>query len=95
MTSVLSDGEIQSQLCESILKIVEKGKVEEWLEFLSPLFDKNILLDLINEIKTNEKEIIDVEEVLHVSSGQGIILNCVTNLYANIDKETLIIYDEP
>ena len=92
--SILSDREIQSQLYESILKIVEIGKIEEWLESLSPIFDEKILLDLINEIIT-EKEIVNVTDNLHVSSGQGIILNCVTNLYANINKETLIIYDEP
>lgn len=97
--SILSDKEIQSQLYESILKILERGKKDEWLESLSTLFHDNRLLDLINEIENNEKifnkKIINVHEFLHVSSGQGIILSCVTNLYANISKETLIIYDEP
>jgi hypothetical protein len=127
--SILSDEEIQSQLYESILKIMEIGKKEEWLESLSPLFHDNGLLDLIDEIEINEKiyeicidnidkilkdeielisqnydisfknickkKIIDVAKFLHVSSGQGIILSCVTHIYANISKETLIIYDEP
>lgn len=97
--SILSDKERESQLYESILKILERGKKEEWLESLSTLFHDNRLLELINQIENNEKiynkKIINVHEFLHVSSGQAIILSCVTNLYANISKETLIIYDEP
>lgn len=72
---------------------------EEWLESLSTLFHDNRLVDLIDEIENNErinkKENINILKFLHVSSGQGIILSCVTNLYANISKETIIFYDEP
>ncbi len=97
--SILSVEEMQDQLYESILKILERGMKEEWLESLSTLFPDNRLIDLIDEIEDNEKifnnKNINVLKFLHVSSGQGIILNCVTNLYANISKETLIIYDEP
>jgi predicted ATPase len=91
--SIQSYREIQSLLSESILKIDKMGKIEEWLESLSSLFHKDRLLELIHEIAINQN--VNVMEFLHVSSGQGIILSCVTNLYANITKETLIIYDEP
>ena len=125
---ILSYEEIQVQLYESILKIMEMGKIKEWSESLSPLFNEKILSDLINEIRINEriyeifmddlledlekeieinikdynvsirnifKKIVNVRKFLYTSSGQGITLNCVTDVYANIRDETLIIFDEP
>lgn len=124
--SILSYEEIQVQLYESIVKIIEIGKIKDWSESLTPVFDENVLLNLINEIKINEKiyeifiddllenldekmnikiynesiknifkKIVDVTNFLHLSSGQSTILNFATNLYSNIRKETLVIYDEP
>lgn len=101
LNNLLTDDKIQNQLFESILEINSSGKKDQWLNLLSFLFSREHLSNLMEKIKEKKNEIngknnnLNIYNYLNVSSGQGIILNCITNLLANIEEETLVLFDEP
>jgi hypothetical protein len=91
--NVFSNEIISDQLCNSIIKIDELNKTEVWTKLLAPLFSENDLKVILTKVK-NENTV-NIYDSFYFSFGQGIIFNCITHLLANIERETLVIYDEP
>jgi len=82
--AILSDEKIYDNFNKSLNKIKESGDEKTWIELLRSSFSET-QLDLDNVDGT----------LKNFSSGQAIILNCITHLLANMTKDTLVIYDEP
>lgn len=79
-------------------KIQEKGKMEEWKMILDNFLEKEIIEEFI--VKDEEFVLkVDLDGFGKVrkklSSGQTILLYIITEIFANIRYDSLIIYDEP
>ncbi|MCW7506194.1 ATP-binding protein [Leptospira levettii] len=90
---ILSESEIQNKLTQSVKQILETEFEEIWLQSLSEIFSEELLNEILESLKLDKK--IDIFKTLMISSGQGIILNFVSHILANIREESLIIFDEP
>jgi predicted ATPase len=91
-------------LLEAYKKIKHHNRVEKWKYILTNFIDEEVLKDVFinnalrgvgddNEFKINEGKFIGLIDKL--SSGQGIMLEIMTKIIANIRYDSLILFDEP
>jgi predicted ATP-binding protein involved in virulence len=82
----LSLGELKAHSRKSLELVKEKARLNDWRDILA-----KILEDEHKHILTNPDDIFD----LNLSSGQNIMLCTMTDVIANIENESLILFDEP
>ncbi|MGX7632597.1 ATP-dependent nuclease [Bacillus thuringiensis] len=83
---VISSGAIKQKIQKYLNSIEEKGLIDVWKKVLDEIFEsehRNILNDLLNG------------EDISLSSGQNLILMTMTEVIANIEHESLLLFDEP
>lgn len=79
------------KLKNSISRLKKLNRIDEWKNSLEEISNKNLLEEIYNSIvKNGSFEILD-----SLSSGQRMIVEIISNIIANIQKETLILFDEP
>jgi ABC-type multidrug transport system ATPase subunit len=89
---------------ESYKKIKHHNRVDKWMHILKNFIEEGVLKDVFinnalrgvgddNEFKINEGKFIGLIDKL--SSGQGIMLEIMTKIIANIRYDSLILFDEP
>lgn len=84
----LSLKQLQSNLKDAYYKVLEKERREIWLKVLTELLEHehSAVISLI------EQEQFDA---INLSSGQHILICTVTELIANIENESIVLFDEP
>lgn len=83
--------EMNIKLRKSISRLKKLDRIDEWKNSLEEIGNKNLLGKIYNSIvKKNSFEILD-----SLSSGQRMIVEIISNIIANIQEETLILFDEP
>lgn len=84
----LSLEQLRDNLYSSYETVKEKNRQEIWLEVLSQLFEQEHS-NIIEQIKQEKFDSINL------SSGQHIMICTITELIANIENESIILFDEP
>lgn len=82
---------METNLSESIKRIIEFKRVEFWIETLRDLQSDEFVDYILKTIV--EKD--DFSRLSQLSSGQRMIFEIITNIVANIRINTLVIFDEP
>lgn len=84
----LSLPQLKENLKRAFLTIKERGRQEIWNRVLSELMEAEHqrTLELISAERFNE---------VNLSSGQQILICTITELIANIENESIILFDEP
>lgn len=92
---IIDDYKIDSKLRNGLRQILEKGRASEWIEFISQIVDLKPLE--IQDDEITERIIKKLITYRHnsLSSGQSVILFMLTELIANVEKDSLILFDEP
>ncbi|PHC48199.1 ATP-dependent nuclease [Bacillus toyonensis] len=83
---VISPGAIKQKIRKYLDSIKEKGRIDVWKKVLDEIFEiehRNILTDLLEG------------KDISLSSGQNLILMTMTEVIANIENESLLLFDEP
>jgi predicted ATPase len=88
---ILSLEELESQFLQAYNEVKKRGRKEEWLEIVKNVFEDEHL-DVINDI-INSTSSIRLSNLL--SSGQNILLSTITDVIANIEVDSLLLFDEP
>ena len=84
---ILSIGDIKERLRKSLADIKEKDRLVKWRGILSEIIEPEydyLLLQVEEEL----------ENVI-LSSGQHVLMSAMTEVIANIEKQSLILFDEP
>ena len=84
----LSLEQLQNNLKDAYSKVLEKDRREIWMQVLAELLEQ----EHSSVISLIEKEQFDG---INLSSGQHILICTVTELIANIENESIILFDEP
>lgn len=84
----LSLNDLHRNLHSSLQKIKEKGRINSWKKVMSELIEEE-------HIKLIEKIANDPNSDIHLSSGQHILICLITEALANIENESIILFDEP
>lgn len=84
----LSLSQLHSNLCSSLHTIKEKGRLNSWKKVMNELIEKEHI-ELIERIAVNP------EGDFNLSSGQHILICSITEALANIENESIILFDEP
>ncbi len=84
----LSLEQLQNNLKDAYSKVLEKERREIWVQVLAELLEQ----EHSNIISLIEQERFDQ---IALSSGQHILICTVTELIANIENESIILFDEP
>ncbi|MFW5891451.1 MAG: AAA family ATPase [bacterium] len=84
---------LSKRLKESLKKIEKKDNIIDWKMVLKEIINIELLNDIYDDFKTEEYE--QIEAFNSLSSGQSMILATMTDVIANIEEDTLILYDEP
>ena len=85
---VLSEKELEEIYDKSLKTIVKKKRLKGWRKILSILLEEEHS-DLLNKIEQNGLL------SQHMSSGQLILICSMTEVIANIERESLLLFDEP
>lgn len=88
-SGVITLNQMQENLLRSIKKIKQIKRIENWKSILIKTIEKKEILDRILEGEYGT----DLFEGL--SSGESIMLFVITSIIANIEAESLLIFDEP
>lgn len=84
----LSLNSLKNNLIEAYKIIVDNGRENIWLDIVSEIMEGH-LNKIIENLKNNSFENIKL------SSGQQLIICTITELVANIEKGSIILFDEP
>lgn len=85
---ICSLDELKANFAKSIEAIREKGRFDVWKSIIGELLEK----DQQNIIQVVEDDKFDS---FKLSSGQHILISSMTELMANIENESIILFDEP
>jgi ABC-type multidrug transport system ATPase subunit len=88
---ILSLEELESQFLQSFSEVKARGREEEWLKIIKNVFEDEHL-DLIYKIIEMKS---DISLASSLSSGQNILLSTITDVIANIETDSLLLFDEP
>jgi predicted ATPase len=89
--NVVPRNELLNRLTSSYVELADKRREQQWRRFLSNVFGKEFAAKCTNGLKTDDPD----ESLDWLSSGQMILITVVTELLAAIDRNSLILYDEP
>ena len=84
----LSLQELKHNFVQALEDIKERGRLEAWKTIMQELIEK----EHVNLIERASKGEIDS---IHWSSGQYILLCTMTEVIATIEKESILLFDEP
>ncbi len=84
----LTPAEIKETIKNAIAEIKEKNRYQDWTKIIEQLIGADGLKILLLQIGSNNRE-------LHLSSGQNMLVLSMTLVIANIEKESLLLIDEP
>jgi predicted ATPase len=84
---VLSLEEIKTNLFKSYRKVVELERKDKWRKVLDQIIEHEHS-HILDKVEENEENI-------ELSSGQCILLASITEVIANIETESLLLFDEP
>ncbi|MCR8659175.1 ATP-binding protein [Paenibacillus endoradicis] len=79
--------EIKENFLTSYNKVVKQGRKEQWRKILEHIIEKEHI-HILDQIEQGNFDI-------HISSGQNIILSTITDVIANIENESILLFDEP
>lgn len=84
---IISTENLEEKLNKSLEIIIDKNRQDKWKKILLELFESNYsyFVDAVFENRSIEK----------LSSGQSILVVSFTEVIANIENESLILFDEP
>ena len=90
----------QSKFIKSFIssynKIQKKDRSQTWYFFVCKLIDKNIIDNILQQIKTlNIEDEDNITLDINFSSGQFMLLYVLTDILAYIQEDSLLIFDEP
>ena len=92
--SLFSDEDMQQRFHLSLENIQDKERVVEYWITLQEVIEKEKLKDIIGRDHTIVQTKFD-EAKRKMSSGQAMMTNIITELYAHIRENSLILFDEP
>ena len=93
---VISDRQLGVKLRQAFTYILENDRAEIWFNITNKIIPLSHLgLDQIDDLTTAWVKNISYEKAKRLSSGQSIILFILTELIANIQPQSLILFDEP
>ncbi len=98
VTGRISEKNLLLRLEKSNNQIIEKKRQAFYLRLLENVIDKNtinIVLDEFGELKKDFIKIARKKKLSLLSSGQTIYIYILSEIIANIEKESLILFDEP
>lgn len=84
----LSLNELHQNFENALSVVKEKGRLEAWSAVMSELIEEEHVA-LLSRIMDGERSDI------HFSSGQHILICTITEALANIEKESMLLFDEP
>lgn len=84
----LTPAEIKEIIIKSIEEIKSKNRYQDWTKIIEQLIGVDGLKTLLLQIGSDNRE-------LHLSSGQNMLVLSMTLVIANIEKESLLLIDEP
>lgn len=85
---ILTQSEIQHNFRSAYSEIINKGRFDDWENIISVVLEAEHQ-DILNQIESyNFRNI-------NWSSGQHIMISTMTELVCNIERESLILFDEP
>lgn len=84
---VLSTDELEEKLNYSLDSIINKGRTNQWKKILKELFENNYSY-FVDKVFENRS-------ISQLSSGQSMLVVSFTEVIANIENESLILFDEP
>lgn len=85
---ILTQAELQENFKLAYSEIINKGRFEDWENIISEVLESEHQ-DILKQIETDDFDNINW------SSGQHILISTMTELVCNIEKESLILFDEP
>ena len=88
----LSLDQLKENFKKSLEKVKELGRHEDWKSILSELLE-NKHEEIIEQIETYLGE--ENSKSFELSSGQQILISTITEVLSNIEKESIILFDEP
>jgi len=89
---LMSHTRMADRFLESLKRVKELDRINEWSAFVSTVVDSLQLSPLIEMVLTGR---FDRELVRSRSSGETILLYVFTEIIANIRDESLLLFDEP
>lgn len=95
--SWLTEDDLIARFSEAVEKIIHKKLVKIWYDILVNFIPKEIVDEMFEQIEFDIKYKEDgfFSVYRKVSSGQNILLFIITEILAQIRKNSLILYDEP
>ncbi|MED0998361.1 AAA family ATPase [Bacillus mobilis] len=94
---ILSIDQIEHNFLNAYQKVIDRGREERWEKILrNVLEDEHFeLIDLVRttKVKSEAERVHKLSEFL--SSGQSVLLSTMTEVIANIEYDSLILFDEP
>lgn len=92
---VLSLEEIEDNFYTSFSKLESEGRGDQWYKIMSNVFEKEHI-ELVEKLRINRNEGKKSERLTtYLSSGQNILLTTMTEVIANIENDSLLLFDEP
>lgn len=81
---------------EAVLKIEELNRGRDWYNILSVIIGKDVVDFYYDEIFDNKNyEVVNQNGTQLLSSGQSFLMYVITEVIANIRKDSLLLFDEP
>lgn len=92
----ISQNRLADNYKEAIELIERRNREEDWLEILEHIIPKDILDVFYDELFIKHDYNLMIQEGKSLlSSGQSILVYVITGIIANINDESLVIFDEP
>lgn len=83
----LSVDEIKGNIIEAKQEIANRGRTEEWFNCVKLMSESTDMVGMIEKAEFSED--------IQLSSGELVILSCITDIIKYISEQSLILFDEP
>jgi len=91
--NLLKRKEINDRLLNATAKVIKTKLISKWKSIIEKLCAPERVEKLVAEVESGRQ--IDFYDFLGLSSGQGVIYNFVTQVFAYVEKDSLLLFDEP
>lgn len=88
---ILEIEEMEKKFWRAYGNIKELRRLDTWIEILSNIFDEDFLKEIDDNSRLEKNDVL----IKRLSSGQSILLYTMSEVIANIQKESLLMFDEP
>lgn len=89
------EAQLGNRLKKSLEIIEATSRLDDWKEISSHLIPESILIDIHQTIISTDDPVQINEKMTSLSSGQTTILALITDIIANIEAESILLFDEP